>query len=289
MDWRNIPSLSALRAFEAAAHHGSYSAAARALNVTHAAIAQHVRTLDSHFGRPMMRREGTKMVATEDGARLASALSEAFLTIERGVDHLMRQSQDRPLRVATTHSFAENWLVPRIGGFWAAHPGIGLEIVPAPTVVNMRRDSMDVALRFGRGNWSGVDSEPLVSAGYTVIAAPGVVDQSSVQSIGDLKDQHWLLIGAREEEYLWLKDHGLHLEDLRVSRFDTGSLVIQAVRAGNGISVQPRAIIERDLELGALVALYEEDETDLAYHIAIPTGQTSDKVGTFVRWLKAQR
>lgn len=289
MDWRNIPSLSALRAFEAAARHGSYSAAARALNVTHAAVAQHVRTLEAHFGRPMMRRDGAGMQATEDGARLAAALSNAFETIERSVDDLMRQGMDRPLRVATTHSFAENWLVPRIGGFWAAHPGIGLEIVPAPSVVDLRRDGIDIALRFGRGDWPGVETEPLVPAGHTVIAAPGHVDHGAIAALSDLRDQHWLLIGAREEEHLWLKEHGLSTDTLRVSRFDTGALVMQAVRAGHGISVQPKAIVERDLELGGLVALFEEGESDLAYHIATPTGQTSDRVRTFVKWLKAQR
>lgn len=289
MDWHDIPSLAALRAFEAASTHGSYSAAARALNVTHAAIAQHVRSLEDHFGRPLMRREGQQMRTTEDGARLATALSEGFETIAHGVSDLKRQSANKPLRVATTHSFAENWLMPRIGAFWTAYPDIPLELLPSPGLMDLRREGIDIALRYGHGTWSGLDATPLVPAGHTVVAAPGLVPGDQVSDLQDLTDAHWLLLGAREEEHMWLREHGLDQKSLRISFFDTGSIVVQAVRAGSGISVQPKAIVERDIEMGHLVALYEEDPGDQAYYMVTRPGFVSERLRIFIRWLKSQQ
>ena len=287
MDWRNIPSLPALRAFETAARLDSYSAAARELNVTHAAIAQHVRTLDDHFGRKLMQRQGQQMRPTPDGARLAAALSEGFGLIATAAIELTEQGKTRPLRIASTASFAENWLMPRIGGFWAAHPGIGLEIVPSSELVDLRRDGFDVALRYGRGNWPGVTSELLVPAAHTIVAAPGALP-NPVKDMRALQNEHFLLVGIRQEENLWLTANGLKHEELRITYFDTGALVLQAVRAGHGVSVHPWPVIARDVEMGQLDVLFQEDDSDLAYHVLTQPGQGSSNVRTFVKWLKAQ-
>lgn len=288
MDWQTLPSLAALRAFEAAVTHGSYSAAARSLNVTHAAIAQHVRALEDHFAQALMQREGQQMRPTEAGQRLATHLSEGFGTIAQGVQDLTNAASQKPLRVAITHSLAENWLVPRIGAFWAKHPDIPLEILPSPKLVDMRRDGIDIALRYGRGTWPGLEAEPLVSAGHTVVAAPGYIPGDKIQAIAELQDAHWLMSNLRGEDDVWLRTHAIDPSEARITRFDTGTLVIQAVRAGSGVSVQPKAIVERDIEAGLLVALHEEAPSDLAYYIVRRPGPRSDRLRTLLRWLKAQ-
>ena len=288
MDWRHIPSLPALRAFETAARLGSYSAAARELNVTHAAIAQHVRTLEDHFGRPLMQRQGQKMHPTNEGERLASALSEGFSTIAKAAEDLLQREESRPLRIAATASFAENWLMPRIGGFWTAHPGVGLEIVPAADLVDLRRDGFDLALRYGRGDWPGLHAEPLVAAGHTIVAAPSLFPDARPEAMTDLKDMHWVLVGIRQEENLWLSANGLRHDDLKITYFDTGALVLQAVRAGHGISVHPWPIVSRDIDMGFLLPLFCEETSDLAYHIVTRPGHVSERTRLFVRWLRAQ-
>lgn len=287
MDWRNIPSLPALRAFEAAARLGSYSAAARELNVTHAAIAQHVRTLEDHFGCPLMARAGQKMQATSEGASLASALSDGFGTIARAAETLLDRGKDRPLRITSTASFAENWLMPRIGQFWSENPGVGLEINPAPELVDLRREGIDMALRFGRGDWPGLNAEPLVTANHCIVAAPGSYPDP-VEGIEGLKDAHFLLVGIRQEENLWLTSKGLKHEDMRITYFETGALVLQAVRAGHGISIQPWPVIARDIEMGWLDLLFREESTELAYHIVTRPGHISPRLRLFIRWLKQQ-
>ena len=268
---------------------GGYSAAARSLNVTHAAIAQHIRALETHFGRPLMQREGNGMRPTDAGEQLAAALSTAFGEIAKGVHALMQDGAEGPLRVATTHSFAENWLVPRIGGFWSAFPGIALELIPSPDLVDLRRDGIDIAIRYGRGDWRGLETEPLVSAALTVVAAPGLIDPDTAKEIRMLEKCHWFFVGFRDEDRLWLSAQGIDVEALKATHFDTGGLVMQAVRAGHGLAVQPQALVERDLAQGSLVSLFEEEASPLAYHIATLPGIRPKRTGTFIRWLKAQR
>ena len=283
-----MPSLPALRAFEAAARHASLSAAARSLNVTHAAIAQHVRALEDHFGCALMHRDGKGMALTDQGLRLAGALTEGFTTIAEAVEELQRRDAQRGLRIATTPSFAENWLMPRIGSFWSEHPDIGLELVPSVQSVDLRRDGFDVALRYGRGDWSGLDSEMLVSGTQTVVAAPGHIPGDRIEELSDLTHARWIQIGLRREDNLWLQDHGFDIDAMEIAYLDTGALVLQAVRAGHGVSVQPRPIVENDLSLGSLVALYKDVTTDLAYHIVTRPGRVSDQLRVFLSWLRKQ-
>ena len=149
MDWRDIPSLAALRGFEAAVREGSFSAAARELNVTHAAIAQHVRSLETHVGQPLLTRAGRRMVPTEAGARLATDLNDGFGQIIAGVRRLSEDADKRPIQITCTPNFAENWLMPRLIEFWGKHPDITLSVTPDNNIVDLRRDGYDVAIRYG--------------------------------------------------------------------------------------------------------------------------------------------
>jgi LysR family glycine cleavage system transcriptional activator len=163
MDWRDIPSLSALRAFEAAARLGSYSEAARSLNVTHAAIAQHVRSLEAHFGQPLMQREGRAMAVTEAGRRLHRDVAAGFGEIATGVRALIRERADAPISLTTTQSFAENWLMPRMAQFWATHPGVTVSVSVDNRVIDLRRSEHHLGIRFGAGDWPGLTAEKLTA------------------------------------------------------------------------------------------------------------------------------
>ncbi len=227
------------------------------------------------------------MRTTREGAELASALSEGFGTIAAAATALSDHSENRSLRIAATASFAENWLMPRIGGFWSAHPEIGLEIVPSSDLVDLRRDGFDLALRYGNGQWSGTDSVRLVNAAHTIVAASHILANPPTE-MRALKDQHFLLVGIRREEILWLTKNSLPHKDLRITHFDTGALVLQAVRAGHGISVLPWAVVANDVKTGQLKVLFKEQETDLAYYAVTRPGHVSPRLRTFMRWLKAE-
>lgn len=286
MDWRDIPSLASLRAFEAAARMQSLSGAARALNVTHAAVAQHVRALEAHFGLPLLRRNGQRMEPTDDGLRLSAALSEGFGIIAAGVRDLKDREANRPLRIALTPAFAANWLMPRIGSFWAEHPEIRLEIVPSMEPVDLRADGFDIAIRYGRGGWPGVDDEILAPAGHAVVVAPRLLEKLGSRDILGLQNQHWLLETGRTEERMWLASQGLDLARARITEFDTNTLVVQAVVDGHGVSILPIAIAKREVDMGRLVVLIEEQESTLAYHILTRPERSFPALETFKSWLR---
>lgn len=286
MSWRDVPSLSALRAFEATARLNSFSAAARELNVTHAAVAQHVRSLESDFGTSLVFREGAGMALTDEGRTLAAALGDGFSAIQAGVAHLRTARDQGPLKVSLTPSFAENWLMPRIGAFWAEHPAIKVALHPSMEVEDLRRGGFDLAIRYGHGSWPGVEAEMLAPANFVVVGVPKLAARLQSRSMDALCTLPWILEAGRDEQRLWAGDAGLDLTCTQFSELPTNSMVLSAARAGSGLAIQTRAVIEDDLAAGRMVCLHEAEPTDLGYYLVHVPGQRSDDLKTFVRWLK---
>lgn len=287
MDWRDIPSLAALRAFEAMGRLGSFSAAARELNVTHAAIAQHVRGLEAEFGQQLVFRQGSGMALTDTGLRLSLSLSEGFGVIASGVRDVRDDGENRPLQVTLTPSFAENWLMPRLGKFWAAHPDVPVALIPSQEVTDLRRDGFDLGLRFGRGDWPGVEAQMLAPANFVIVARPDLVKDVVRGDLRALADLPWIVEAGWEEQRLWAKETGLDLSTTDVTEFPINTMVLSGVRAGLGVALQGRALVENDLATGALVALHETPTTGLGYHIVTRPGAMTGRVKTFVTWLKS--
>ena len=285
MDWRDIPSLAALRGFEAAARLGSLSAAARSLNVTHAAVAQHVRALEDHFGCALLERDGRGMCPTPEGATLARGLAEGFGAIAAAVRDLALD-EDRPIRITMTPSFAENWLMPVIGGFWSAHPEVRIELVPSEDLVDLRADGIDLAIRHGRGGWPGTDPVPLASASHVAVASPQLLRDRRTTCIADLSDMPWLLWTGRREEKDWAAEQGLDLDSVRVVDFETSTMLLQAVRGGAGVSIVPAAIVSRDVAEGRLIAVCRAEDSELAYHVVRRPGPAPRARETFITWLR---
>ncbi len=296
MDWRDIPSLAALRAFEAAARHQSFSAAARDLNVTHAAIAQHVRALEQEFGAPLMDRQGRAMVPTTAGRRLARDLGAGFAEIAAGVRGLRQMRGDGPVSLTTTVSFAENWLMPRIARFWSDRPDIPVTIAADNKVHDLRSEGHDLAIRYGKGDWPGLQARLLTRADTVVVAHPSVAarlpetyaatSESAPEMLAQLP---WVIDSAYGECESWMGAKGMDPTGLSCTALDGNNLVLAAVRAGAGVSIHPLAVVERDLETGALVSLWEEpDSGDLGYYIVTQKGAASARVRAFLTWLQAQ-
>lgn len=288
MDWRNIPSLASLRAFEAAARRGSYAAAARDLNVTEAAIRQHLRALEVFFDRPLAIRQGRGIGLTETGAKLAKAVAAGFQTIRAGIEDLRNDDETRPLKIALTPAFAENWLMPRLGQFWADHPEIEIELAPSLKVTDLQQSGIDLAIRYGHGSWPGCRSELLASAEYVVVATDQFMQGRNVSNLSQLRACAWLFETGRSEHRLWTADRGIDFDATRNRFYPTNSLVLSAARAGHGLSLQSRALIERDLENGSLVNVYSEDPGTLAYYI-VTRPAPRRQAAIFKRWLKNSR
>lgn len=290
MDWRDIPSLSALRAFEAAARLGSLSEAARALNVTHAAIAAHVRALEAEFGQPLLRRSGRGMMPTQAGVELSRDLGNGFAEIAAGVRSLKRGREDRPVTLTTTPSFAENWLMPCLPAFWSAHPDVPLSVRTDQNVVDLRREGVDLAIRHGKGPWPGLQSKVLTQAKMVVVGKPGRFgpisdDLASDAAWARLQDLPWLLNEANDEYNQRLCLFGVDTATVTSTELESNILLLPACRAGAGISAQPHALVESDIAEGRLEVLAEDLTSNFAYHLVHLPGPLSRRAQTFVTWL----
>ncbi|MEL6953016.1 MAG: LysR family transcriptional regulator [Pseudomonadota bacterium] len=295
MDWREIPSLAALRAFEAAARHGSYSAAARELNVSHAAIAQHVRALEAHFGQSLMQRAGRGMEPSAAGQRLAGSLASGFSEIAQGVRALASAGEDGPLSVTTTRTFAENWLMPRLPRFWAAYPDIALKIATDDRVADLARSEHHLAIRYGRGDWPGVEARFLRPARNVIVATPELLDRLVPERGADcplpietLKALPWLVDEGYSDFVSWLAQYGLEVDALGARRIEGNALVLAATRAGGGVSVQPEAVVQADLDRGALICVLQDCDSAAGYYIARVPGPVPERVRLFTRWLNQE-
>lgn len=287
-DWRSLPSLTALRAFAATAELRNFSQAARALNVTHAAVAQQVRALEEHLGRPLVQRDGRGVSLTADGEQLAEALGEGFAAFQRGLEALRAGEADRPVRVTLTASFAAQWLMPRLKSFWDQHPDIGLSLHPEARVVDLHRERMDLALRYGRGDWPGVEATYLASARLVVAGAPSLIGDRADLSAADLADMDWILSRTWPEQDAYLRQLGLDPD--RLSRTDIGSeeLAIAAARQGLGLVIESMALLESDVAEGRLRIVHESREKLPAYFIVTLPGPKRASARAFLKWLKAQ-
>lgn len=285
MDWKDIPSLSALRAFEAAARLGGYSAAARELNVTHAAIAQHVRGLEKHFGETLLKRSTYGMQLTAPGQALAEYLAEGFGMIISGVRAIADEKTQRPLNISTTPTFAEVWLMPRLGAFWAEHPNIYIQVQPMMGVSNLRADNVDLAIRFGAGDWPGVDAVPLLMSPFVVVCSPKYTKANSLEELSKLGDQRWMFSEFSTEQYAWGKRIGLDFKSDGYSELASNALALSAVRSGMGLSIQSRVLVEDDIASGRMKILHEGDPEGIGYYIVTMPGVLSPPMIALRNWL----
>ena len=287
VDWRSFPSLTSLRAFEAAARHQSFSLAARELNVTHAAVAQQVRGLEDHLGRELIYRAGRGMALTAEGAKLAQALSDGFRGIAQGLDEVKAAAPGAPLRVTLTPAFAAQWLMPRLGGFWKAHPEIEISLNPEKRVVDLRRDGIDIGLRFGNGKWPGLDVEFLTAADYVIVAAPSLLNGKHNLSAAELSAMPWVIEQDWPEALTWLKGFGLKPDAMNIAYMPTEELALSAARQGYGLHVEAEALVEQDVDSGALTVVGRVEDQSLAYYMVTRPGPKRLELKIFMKWLKA--
>ena len=284
--WKDLPPLSSLRAFQAVAEAGGYAQAARALNVTHAAVAQQVRGLETALGVALVARSGRGMALTAEGADLARALTEGFGMVQAGVEAL-RGGQNRPVRITLTPSFATQWLMPRLKEFWDLHPDIALSLHPDARVVDLRRDGMDIGLRYGQGSWPGVEARFLAPARLSVACAPALLEGRATLTVAEMQEMDWFLTRDWPEQENYLISLGLNPARLSRTDFNSEELSLAAARQGLGLVVESYALIEDDVAEGRLALIHDSRETLPAYFVVTPPGPQRAQTRAFLKWLFA--
>lgn len=281
--WRDLPSLSMLRAFDATARAGSFAEAGRVLNVTHAAVTQAVRALEGELGVQLVRRAGRTVALTEAGAALARALDDGFGRVAEGIAMLRRTEAGRVVRITTTTFIAEAHVMPRLPEFWARHPGVEVALSPSPEKVELARSGFDLAIRALADGWAaGKDEEirPLCRSPVIAVCAPsllatGLSPQDMPWVIGT--DKHWDLAELA----------AAGLDPARLKRVEMGSphLEMSACRQGLGAGSATEIICRADLEAGRLVRLPLTGLPEVTYALVLPKGPRRPAVEAFAGWL----
>lgn len=289
-----LPPLTALRAFEVAARHLSFTRAAEELHVTQAAVSHQVKGLEDFLGQPLFMRLTRALELTPAGEGYAPVLREAFEAIERATRRLM-EDQDRQgvLNVSVSPTILSRWLIPRLSHWQEVHPEIELRLVSTPKLADFVRDGVDVAIRHGRGIWPGLTAHRLFQAKSVPVVSPKLLNGPiSLNEPGDLA-RHTLLHDLVEPDNwrIWLNAAGVKdIDPDRGMRFGTGADAVQAAVEGAGVAQARRAIIRRDIEAGRLVIPFEAPmPKDFAFYVVYPEGASKrPKVKAFCDWALAQ-
>jgi LysR family glycine cleavage system transcriptional activator len=270
---RRLPPLNALRAFEAGARYLSFTRAAAELHVTQAAVSHQVKALEAHLEVRLFRRMTRRLALTDAGRGLLPEVGAAFDRIAEAVERLGRAQANRTLTVSLTPSFGARWLGQRLGRFWAGYPDIDLKLHHTIDLVDLRGEEADVAVRWGRGSWPGLEAEFLIRAGFTPVCSPALLSGAHpLRRPADLRF-HTLL---HEEDYedwaQWLTAAGVgDVDPRRGPVIDDPSVLDRATLAGQGVALGRTDLIAEYLAAGRLVRPFDLDlDTDYAYFVVYP-------------------
>ncbi|MEM0945677.1 MAG: LysR substrate-binding domain-containing protein, partial [Pseudomonadota bacterium] len=214
--------------------------------------------------------------------------AEGFGKISSGIQQLTEAESARPLHITMTPSFAIGWLMPRLPLFREAHPEVELMVNPTVNVVSLADAGYDLAIRFGRGPWPGLESVPLISTNFTIVAAPKLLEGRDISSPGDLLDLPWLQEYGTQEVVDWLATRGVVLPKMARVTDLPGYMLLPALRDGQGVGAAARMFLDGDIEDGRLVALFEEsdEKSPTAYHLVWRPGIQRPALKAFIRWIR---
>ena len=297
----HFPSLNALRAFEAAARHLSFSAAAQELHVTSAAVGHQVKALEEHLGAVLFVRLNRAIELTEAGRALLPGVQDAFARMHDAVDGFHRRNADRPLVVSVEPGFASKWLVARLDGFREAHPGIDVRIDATARVVDFSREQVDIAIRYCSGDgYPDLRMDCLLAESVDPVCSPALLTGPlPLKTPSDLR-HHTLLRALWNPKYptwpdwaMWLKTAGLEGMPVQYSAAFTGhshALLVQAAIDGHGVALASSVITADDRRAGRLVKPFDVSfPIDFCYWVVCPRA-TADapKTAAFRHWLLEQ-
>jgi LysR family glycine cleavage system transcriptional activator len=254
---RRLPSLNALRAFEAAARHESFTVAAGELFVTHAAISRHIRELEEWLGLDLFSRTGRGVVLTEAGRQYAHRLSPLFDAMANATREVMASGSIRKLAVTVEPSFASRWLIPRLGHFSSAHRDIEIMVDPDPRLVDIGSSEFDLGLRTGQGDWPDLDATKIADFDTFPVCSPGLLKGATEIQPSELK--HYTLIHSDSRQWWpdWLAAAGVEGVDGSRGPMFQSHLAIEAAEAGQGFALADTVLATNSLADGWLVRPFE--------------------------------
>lgn len=287
--------LNALRVFDAAASLGSFTLAAETLSITPGAVSRQIKALEAELGVRLFDRFNRAVRLTEAGARLAEGVADALGRLEMVVERA-RPRADGPLVVSVLHSMAVKWLVPRLHRYQERYPGAEILISAADRTVDLAREPVDVAIRYGMGPFPGLDAQQLIRNVMFPVCSPTLLERKPAPWTPADLNQFQLLhddnLRADEPDWpKWLARAGGHAVDGRRGlRFSNTYLSLEAAMSSQGVVLAHEALVIDDLASGRLARPFDNLVITDFYYFAVCLPERADepKIRRFRAWLAEQ-
>ena len=289
----NLPPLDALRVFEAAARRGSFMAAAAELNLTPSAVSHRIRTLEDALQVRLFDRAHRRVVLTPEGAGYAASVAEALAILRSATRRLSANRADGPLAMTLSPAFALRWLLPRLTRFQQRHPDIELRFVSTSDIHDFRSGDLDLAVRYGRGDWPGLEAEWLMALDATAVCTPEVAAGGPpLDAPADVAHRVRLHVENRPDDWrMWLLAAGVEGVDPAAGPvFESVPVALEAALNHIGMVIADRQILARDLADGRLVEPFDVHMPSTAgYYLVYPPGSAEDpRLRAFRDWMQEE-
>ncbi|MGL5949615.1 MAG: transcriptional regulator GcvA [Aeromonas sp.] len=288
---RRLPPLNALKAFEAAARHLSFTRAAQELFVTQAAISHQIKALESFLGLSLFRRKNRSLLLTEEGQGYFLDLKEIFVALGEATDKVLARQAKGALTVSLQPSFAIQWLVPRLLQFSQLHPDIDVRIKAVDMNEGSLTDDVDVAIYYGRGGWANLRCDKLHTEYLIPVCAPALLTGAKpLRTPHDLTSHTLLHDTSRRDWQAWFRQLAIEAPNVNQGPlFSHSSMVIQAAIHGQGVALGHSVLAQPEIAAGRLICPFEEILLSKnAFHLVCRDSQAElGKIVAFREWMLA--
>jgi LysR family glycine cleavage system transcriptional activator len=290
---RDLPSLSSLEAFEAAARHLSFTRAAADLHVTQGAVSRQVQALEGQLGLPLFQRVRKRIALTEAGEAYLPKVRSCLDRLEAATLQLRAfRGASGVLNLAILPTFGTKWLIPRLPEFLHRHPEVVVNFSTRLGVFDFAEEDLDAAIHYGGPDWPGGVADHLMDEHVVVVASPALCSKHRLKRPADVADLVHLQLASRPGGWReWLDGVGLPgVDGKRGPRFEHHAMVIQAAIAGLGLAVLPRFLCEEELLEGQLVVPFPDAAVrSRAYWLVHPEGRRDlPALVAFRDWLQGE-
>jgi LysR family transcriptional regulator, glycine cleavage system transcriptional activator len=244
----NFPSLNGLAAFEAAGRHMSLTRAAQEMNVTPGAVSKHIKALEEETGAKLFIRLHRSLELTTEGAALLETLTSSLSKIAETLDSFRSGGPARAVTIGTTSAFAQFWLMPRMGRFWTEHQDIVVDHVISDKTQDSMISPLDLRVRYGSGTFPDETATKLFDDWILALAAPAYVKGRSIEALSDLAGEQ--LLSVEGVDWSWttwadfMRDGGASARRLKVRRFNSFVIAVQAALDGQGIVLGWKGLVQ---------------------------------------------
>lgn len=289
---KRLPPLNALRVFDAAARHLSFTRAAEELFVTQAAVSHQIKSLEDFLGLKLFRRRNRSLLLTEEGQGYYLDIKEIFSALSDATRRLQARSARGALTVSLLPSFAIQWLVPRLSSFNMAYPDIDVRIQAVDRDEEKLADDVDVAIFYGRGHWPGMRVEKLYAEYLLPVCSPALMTgENALKTPADLTRFTLLHDASRHDWQSYIRQLGVqHVNVQHGPIFSHSAMVLQAAIHGQGVALANNVMAQSEIEAGRLICPFNDVLLSKnAFYLVCHDSQAElGKIAAFRQWILAR-